>query len=90
MNFSSEASASKTLANFCLFALFMSRDIVKIWMVRFGKPPVIHQIRKVFHHQKFSLYSAYTYMHTFSVDIHYNSNVCSYMQYAYGTTCRIW
>ena len=28
----------------CLLSLFMPRDIVKIWMVKFGKPPVIHHI----------------------------------------------
>ena len=41
--------ASKTLANSCLFTssyMYMSRDIVKIWMVKFGKPPVINQIHQ--------------------------------------------
>ena len=28
----------------CLLPLFMTQDIVKIWMLRFGEPPVIHQI----------------------------------------------
>ena len=25
----------------CLLSLFISQDIVKIWMVKFGEPPVI-------------------------------------------------
>ena len=28
--------------------MYMSQDIVKVWMVKFGKPPVIHQIRQGF------------------------------------------
>ena len=47
--------ASKTLANSCLFAFFiMSQDIVKIWMVKYGKLPVIHLIHQGF---QFALYS---------------------------------
>ena len=41
--------ASKPLVSSYLFVLFtMSRDIVKIWTVKFGKPPVIFQIRQGF------------------------------------------
>ena len=28
----------------CLFSLYMSQDTIEIWMVKFGEPPVIHQI----------------------------------------------
>ena len=29
----------------------MSQDIVNIWIVRFGKPPVIYQLRQGFFYQ---------------------------------------
>ena len=30
----------------CLLSLFMSQNIVKIWMVKFGEQSVIHQIHQ--------------------------------------------
>ena len=48
--------ASKTLVNSCcLLYLFMSQDIIKICMVKFGEPPVIRQIYQGFICQKFVL-----------------------------------
>ena len=42
-------SHQKHLAGKFLFALMItSRDIVKIWTVKFSKPPVIHQVRQGF------------------------------------------
>ena len=38
---------SKTFPVCCL-SLFVSQDIVEIWIVKFGEPPVIHQIRQGF------------------------------------------
>ena len=29
-------------------SLYMSQEIVKVWMVKFGKPPVIHRIGQGF------------------------------------------
>ena len=51
--------ASKTLP-VCLLSLYMSRNNVRIWMVKFVKPPVIHQICQSFPPPKISVY----YMHT--------------------------
>ena len=36
------------LSNFCLFALFMSRDIFKTWIAIFGELLVIYQIHQGF------------------------------------------
>ena len=47
--------ASKTLVNCCLLYLFMSQDIIKICMVKFGEPPVIRQIYQGFICQKLYL-----------------------------------
>ena len=47
--FHQKLSVSKTLMNSCLFAfLYMSQDIVRIWMVKFGESPVICQIHQGF------------------------------------------
>ena len=47
------------LANSCfLLSLFISWDIVKIWMVKFGEPPVICQIHQGFPPPKF--HTSYT------------------------------
>ena len=42
----------------CLLSLFMSRDIVLIWMVKFGKPPVICQIYQDFPLPKISVWDS--------------------------------
>ena len=49
---------SKTFPVCCL-SLFVSQDIVEIWMVKFGEPPVIHQIRQGFPLPKITLYGTY-------------------------------
>ena len=46
--------AGKTLANSCLFAFFIYVTRCKSWMVRFGEPPVICQIRQFFLCQRLS------------------------------------
>ena len=49
MPYSTNFCWNKTLANSCLFAfLYMLQDIVRIWVVKFGKPPVICRIHQGF------------------------------------------
>ena len=46
----------KISVNSCLFAFFKLQAFVKIWMIKFSEPPVIHQIVKASLHQKVVLY----------------------------------
>ena len=50
---------SKTFPVCCL-SLFVSQDIVEIWMVKFGELPVIHQIRQGFPLPKKSHHTVHT------------------------------
>ena len=40
----------------CLLSLYMTRDIVKIWMVKFSEPSVIPKFTKVYLCQTFAQY----------------------------------
>ena len=71
----------KTLANSCLFvSLFMSRDIVKTKMVKFGKPPMICQ--------GFPLLKIHTIWYTSSNSNEWSSSLqsCSLLRSALSTT----
>ena len=71
--------ASKTWRIFCFYlSLFMSQDIVKIWMVKYGEPPVICQI-----HQKYS--SAINLCCTVSFKYYF---VCIFYNKCHKSTCN--
>ena len=57
-NFSSETFGEQKLWRIpaCLLSLYMTRDIVKILMVKFGKPSVIPKFTKVYLCQIFAQY----------------------------------
>ena len=66
--YSAKDCQRKTLAYpACYVSLFVPRDIVKIWMVKFGKPPVIHQIHQGHPPPKIVLYGIRNHLLILSV-----------------------